>query len=182
MRDNLPAAADLTMSINLSVKQLQHSDVIADVRDAVDEAGIDPCALTLEITETVLMADTELAVTRLQELKALGVNLALDDFGTGYSSLSYLSRFPVDILKMDRSFLREGATPEMSGLASAVLALGSTLDLDVVAEGIEESEQWTSLRELGCEFGQGFFFARPMDAEAVLEHLAAATLADASQS
>jgi EAL domain-containing protein (putative c-di-GMP-specific phosphodiesterase class I) len=87
----------------------------------------------------------------------------------------------VDILKMDRSFLREGATPEMSGLASAVLALGSTLDLDVVAEGIEESEQWTSLRELGCEFGQGFFFARPMDAEAVLRHLAAATLADATQ-
>ena len=121
------------------------------------------------------MADTELAVTRLQELKALGVNLALDDFGTGYSSLSYLSRFPVDILKMDRSFLREGATPEMSGLASAVLALGSTLNLDVVAEGIEQSEQWTSLRELGCEFGQGFFFARPMDAEAALEHLAAAT-------
>jgi diguanylate cyclase (GGDEF)-like protein/PAS domain S-box-containing protein len=181
MRDDLPGAADLTMSINLSVKQLQHSDVIADVRDAVDEAGIDPSALTLEITETVLMADTELAVTRLQELKALGVNLALDDFGTGYSSLSYLSRFPVDILKMDRSFLREGATPEMSGLASAVLALGSTLDLDVVAEGIEQSEQWTSLRELGCEFGQGFFFARPMDAEAVLQHLAAATLADAAQ-
>ena len=110
------------------------------------------------------------------------MHLALDDFGTGYSSLSYLSRFPVDILKIDRSFLREGATPEMSGLASAVLALGATLDLDVVAEGIEQSEQWTSLRELGCEFGQGFFFARPMDAEAVdSEHLAAATLADASQ-
>jgi diguanylate cyclase (GGDEF)-like protein/PAS domain S-box-containing protein len=182
MRDAVPATRDLTMSINLSVKQLQHSDVIADVRDAVDEAGIDPSALTLEITETVLMADTELAVTRLQELKALGVNLALDDFGTGYSSLSYLSRFPVDILKMDRSFLREGATPEMSGLASAVLALGSTLRLDVVAEGIEEAEQWTSLRELGCDFGQGFYFARPMDAEAALEHVAGAHLADAAQS
>jgi diguanylate cyclase (GGDEF)-like protein/PAS domain S-box-containing protein len=182
MRDALPAGADLTMSINLSVKQLQHSDVIADVRDAVEEAGIDPSALTLEITETVLMADTELAVTRLEELKALGVNLALDDFGTGYSSLSYLSRFPVDILKMDRSFLREGATPETSGLASAVLALGSTLNLDVVAEGIEQPDQWASLRELGCEFGQGFFFARPMDAEAALEHLAAAMLADAPQS
>jgi diguanylate cyclase (GGDEF)-like protein/PAS domain S-box-containing protein len=181
MRDTLAARADLTMSINLSVKQLQHSDVIADVRDAVEEAGIDPSALTLEITETVLMADTELAVTRLEELKALGVNLALDDFGTGYSSLSYLSRFPVDILKMDRSFLREGATPEMSGLASAVLALGSTLELDVVAEGIEQPEQWTSLRELGCEFGQGFLFARPMNAEAALQHLSAATLADASQ-
>ena len=170
------------MSINLSVKQLQHSDVIADVHDAVEEAGIEASALTLEITETVLMADTDLAVTRLRELKALGVNLALDDFGTGYSSLSYLSRFPVDILKMDRSFLTGGATPEMSELASAVLALGTTLKLDVVAEGIEQPEQWTSLRDLGCEFGQGFFFARPMDAEAALEHLAAAKkLADAPQ-
>jgi diguanylate cyclase (GGDEF)-like protein/PAS domain S-box-containing protein len=178
MRDALPPEAALTMSINLSVKQLQHSDVIADVRDAVQEAGIEPSALTLEITETVLMADTDLAVTRLRELKALGVNLALDDFGTGYSSLSYLSRFPVDILKLDRSFLCDGATPEMSELASAVLALGSTLNLDVVAEGIEQPEQWTSLRDLGCEFGQGFFFARPMDAEAALEHLAAADLGE----
>jgi len=182
MRDTLPGGEALTMSINLSVKQLQHSDVIADVHDAVEEAGIDPSALTLEITETVLMADTDLAVTRLRELKALGVNLALDDFGTGYSSLSYLSRFPVDILKMDRSFLTGGATPEMSELASAVLALGTTLKLDVVAEGIEQPEQWTSLRELGCEFGQGFFFARPMDAEAALAHLAAAKkLANAPQ-
>jgi diguanylate cyclase (GGDEF)-like protein/PAS domain S-box-containing protein len=172
LREALPTEAAPTMSINLSVKQLQHSDVIADVRDAVHEAGIDPSALTLEITESVLMADTELAVTRLQELKALGVRLALDDFGTGYSSLSYLSRFPVDVLKMDRSFLHDGATPETSELASAVLALGTTLRLQVVAEGIELSEQWTSLRDLGCEFGQGFFFARPMDGDAVLEHLA----------
>ena len=173
IRDALPRDAVFTMSINLSVKQLQHSDVIADVRDAVREAGIDPSALTLEITETVLMADTDLAVTRLRELKALGVNLALDDFGTGYSSLSYLSRFPVDILKMDRSFLRDGATPETSALTSAVLALGTTLSLRVVAEGIEMPEQRNSLRDLGCEFGQGFFFAYPMDADATLEHLAA---------
>jgi diguanylate cyclase (GGDEF)-like protein/PAS domain S-box-containing protein len=173
MRDALPPDAALTMSINLSVKQLQHSDVIADVRDAVTEAGIDPSTLVLEITETVLMADTDLAVARLKELKALGVRIALDDFGTGYSSLSYLSRFPVDMLKMDRSFLRDGATPEMSELTSAVLALGTTLSLRVVAEGIELSEQWTSLRDLGCEFGQGFFFAYPMDADAALEHLAA---------
>jgi diguanylate cyclase (GGDEF)-like protein/PAS domain S-box-containing protein len=177
MREALPDAG-LTMSINLSVKQLQHSDVIADVRDAVQEAGIDPSALTLEITETVLMADTDLAVTRLRELKALGVGLALDDFGTGYSSLSYLSRFPVDILKMDRSFLCDGATPEMSELASAVLALGTTLKLRVVAEGVEQPEQWTSLRELGCELGQGFFFARPMDAESALEHVATARLVE----
>jgi EAL domain-containing protein (putative c-di-GMP-specific phosphodiesterase class I) len=173
LRDALPPESAPTMSINLSVKQLQHSDVIADVRDAVTEAGIDASALVLEITETVLMADTDLAVSRLNELKALGVRIALDDFGTGYSSLSYLSRFPVDMLKMDRSFLRDGATPEASELTSAVLALGSTLSLRVVAEGIELPEQWTSLRDLGCEFGQGFFFAYPMDADAALEHLAA---------
>ena len=95
----------------------------------------------------------------------------MDDFGTGYSSLSYLSRFPVDILKMDRSFLRDGALAETSGLASAVVALGATLDLEVVAEGIEFPEQWHALRDLGCELGQGFYFARPMDADATLEFL-----------
>ena len=93
-------------AINLSLKQIQQSDIVADVRDALAESGLDPARLTLEITETVLMADTDLAVQRLRELKELGVRLALDDFGTGYSSLSYLSRFPVDILKMDRSFLQ----------------------------------------------------------------------------
>ena len=162
------------MSINLSVKQLQHSDVIADVRDAVREAGIDPATLTLEITETVLMADTDLAVTRLNELKALGVTLALDDFGTGYSSLSYLSRFPVDILKMDRSFLTDGATPETS--ATHVRGPGPRNDPqspESSPKASSISEQRNSLRELGCEFGQGFFFAWPMDADATLEHLAA---------
>ena len=137
VQDNFPVEPPLSMSINLSVKQLQHSDIVADVRDAIEQAGIDPRCLTLEITETVVMADADLAVERLQELKDLGVRLAMDDFGTGYSSLSYLSRFPVDVLKMDRSFLRAGATPEQSGLASAVVALGQTLALEVVAEGIE---------------------------------------------
>ena len=102
-----------------------------------------------------MMTDTDLAVQRLQELHALGVRLAMDDFGTGYSSLSYLSRFPVDILKMDRSFLAAGASPEASGLATAVVALGQTLNLDVVAEGIEFPEQWTTLRDLGCGLGPG---------------------------
>jgi diguanylate cyclase (GGDEF)-like protein/PAS domain S-box-containing protein len=171
MRDELGSDAGVTMSINLSIKQLQHSDIVADVRDALTDAGVEPEILTLEITETVLMADTELAVRRLLELKELGVRLALDDFGTGYSSLSYLSRFPVDILKMDRSFLSEGATPEASGLATAVLALGATLSLEVVAEGIELSEQWQTLRSLGCKLGQGFLFARPMDADTSLAFL-----------
>jgi EAL domain-containing protein (putative c-di-GMP-specific phosphodiesterase class I) len=125
-----------------------------------------------------MMADTDLAVARLTELKRLGVRLAMDDFGTGYSSLSYLSRFPVDILKMDRSFLHEGATPEQSGLASAVVALGQTLALEVVAEGIEAHEQWTSLRDLGCDHGQGFYFARPMDVDSALEYLTTAFRAD----
>ncbi len=161
----------LSMSVNLSVKQLQHSDVVGDVRDALAESRLDARSLTLEITESVMMTDTDLGVQRLEELKALGVRLAMDDFGTGYSSLSHLSRLPVDILKMDRSFLRAGASPEASGLAAAVVALGQTLKLDVVAEGIEFAEQWTTLRNLGCEFGQGYYFARPMEADATLEYL-----------
>jgi EAL domain-containing protein (putative c-di-GMP-specific phosphodiesterase class I) len=155
----------LRMSVNLSLRQIQHSDIVADVRDALDECRLPAERLTLEITESVLMDDTDLAVRRLRDLKALGVTLALDDFGTGYSSLSYLSRFPVDILKMDRSFLTEGSTPGANSLASAVVGLGATLALEVVAEGIEISEQADSLRALGCDLGQGFLFARPMGAE-----------------
>jgi diguanylate cyclase (GGDEF)-like protein/PAS domain S-box-containing protein len=172
IQEAFPLDPALTMSINLSVKQLQHSDIVADVSDALAEAELDPSHLTLEITETVVMADADLAVERLEELKALGVRLAMDDFGTGYSSLSYLSRFPVDILKMDRSFLTAGASPAQSGLASAVVALGQTLELDVVAEGIELREQWATLRDLGCDHGQGYYFARPMDADATFEFLA----------
>jgi EAL domain-containing protein (putative c-di-GMP-specific phosphodiesterase class I) len=172
IQEAFPLDPALTMSINLSVKQLQHSDIVADVSDALAEAELDPSHLTLEITETVVMADADLAVERLEELKALGVRLAMDDFGTGYSSLSYLSRFPVDILKMDRSFLTAGASPAQSGLASAVVALGQTLQLDVVAEGIELREQWATLRDLGCDHGQGYYFARPMDADSTFEFLA----------
>jgi diguanylate cyclase (GGDEF)-like protein/PAS domain S-box-containing protein len=169
----LPGDRSLSLAINLSLKQLQHSDVVADVREALEESGLPPASLTLEITESVLMADTDLAVQRLAELKELGVKLALDDFGTGYSSLSYLSKFPVDVLKMDRSFLRDGASPQQTDLATAVVALGSTLSLEVVAEGIELPEQWSTLRDLGCEKGQGFYFARPMKAEAARAFLAA---------
>ncbi|HEY6779616.1 MAG TPA: EAL domain-containing protein [Thermoleophilaceae bacterium] len=166
-----PSDPPLTMSVNLSVKQLQHSDVVADVTDALAESKLDPTLLTLEITESVMMSDTDLAIARLEELRALGVRLAMDDFGTGYSSLSYLSRFPVDVLKMDRSFLYADATPETSSLASAVIAIGETLRLDVVAEGIELNDQWLTLRDLGCERGQGFLFARPMPAAETIHAL-----------
>jgi diguanylate cyclase (GGDEF)-like protein/PAS domain S-box-containing protein len=159
------------IGINLSVKQLFHSDIVDDVRAALADVGLEPSALTLEITESVMMTDIELAVTRLGELRELGVRLAMDDFGTGYSSLSYLSKFPLDILKMDRSLLAAGASPVTSGLASAVLGLGETFDLEVVAEGIEYPEQSTTLRELGCETGQGFYFARPMEPPALLGYL-----------
>jgi EAL domain-containing protein (putative c-di-GMP-specific phosphodiesterase class I) len=165
------AGAPLSMAINLSVKQLQDPGIVGDVRFALAESGLDPARLTLEITESVMMTDPEVVVLRLQELKALGLRLAMDDFGTGYSSLSYLSRLPVDILKMDRSFLRSGASPAASGLANAVVALGATLDLVVVAEGIEHADQWERLRDLGCDLGQGFHFARPMNVAGTLEFL-----------
>jgi EAL domain-containing protein (putative c-di-GMP-specific phosphodiesterase class I) len=153
------------------VKQLFASDIVADVTAALAEADLEPSALTLEITESVMMTDTDLAVAKLSELRALGVRLAMDDFGTGYSSLSYLSLFPLDVLKMDRSLLAAGASPVTSGLASAVLGLGETFDLEVVAEGIEFPEQSLTLRELGCETGQGFFFARPMEPDRLIGYL-----------
>ncbi|HTT28644.1 MAG TPA: EAL domain-containing protein [Solirubrobacteraceae bacterium] len=167
LRDRMSGPTLPTIGINLSVKQLFHSDIVRDVASALASTGLEPDALTLEITESVMMTDTELAISRLNELRALGVRLAMDDFGTGYSSLSSLSMLPLDILKMDRSLLAAGAAPVTSGLASAVLSLGETFDLEVVAEGIEYPEQSVTLRELGCDTGQGFYFARPM----VPEHL-----------
>ncbi|MDX6508225.1 MAG: hypothetical protein QOG06_2869 [Gaiellaceae bacterium] len=149
----------LGISVNLSVRQLQSDSIVSDVRNALESSGLPPSSLVLEITESVMMADTEFAVQRLCDLKNLGVRLAMDDFGTGYSSLSYLSRFPVDILKMDRSFVGSG---ENVALQSAIIALGESLELDVIAEGIELEEQERSLHDLGCEIGQGFLFARPM--------------------
>jgi diguanylate cyclase (GGDEF)-like protein len=171
IQQQVPSDPPLTMSINISVNQLHHSDIVSDVRDALADSGLNPASLTLEITETVMMSNADLAEQRLQELKELGVQIALDDFGTGYSSLGYLARFPVDIIKMDRSFLVEGSLPVSSGLATAVIGLGKTFELDVVAEGIEFPEQWSTLRELGCELGQGFYFAKPMDSGAAINFL-----------
>jgi len=165
-------AQRLRMSVNLSVKQLQSDTIVADVRSALAESGLAPENLVLEITESVMMLDTDLAVERLKALKDLGVQVALDDFGTGYSSLSYLSRFPIDVLKMDRSFLQAGKAD--SGLAAAIVSLGETLDLQVVAEGIEMPEQLAQLLSLGCELGQGFLFAKAMPLPSVVEYLESA--------
>jgi diguanylate cyclase (GGDEF)-like protein/PAS domain S-box-containing protein len=171
IQEQVPADPPLTMSVNISVNQLHHSDIVADVRDALAESQLDPASLTLEITETVMMSNADLSEQRLTELKDLGVQIALDDFGTGYSSLGYLARFPVDVIKMDRSFLDEGSVPVSSGLATAVIGLGKTFELDVVAEGIEFLDQWSTLRDLGCELGQGFYFAKPMDSGATMAYL-----------
>jgi EAL domain-containing protein (putative c-di-GMP-specific phosphodiesterase class I) len=169
LHERFPRDPALTISVNLSVKQLQSDSIIDDVRGALRETGLEPSTLVLEVTETVMMADPDTAAARLNQLKDLGVRIAMDDFGTGYSSLSYLSRLPVDILKMDRSFLGAGNTD--SGLAAAIIAIGERLDLEVVAEGIEEPEQIGTLRGLGCELGQGFLFARPMPQPALVDYL-----------
>jgi diguanylate cyclase (GGDEF)-like protein/PAS domain S-box-containing protein len=172
LREQITGATLPTIGINLSVKQLFHSDIVTDVANALAEAELEPQALTLEITESVMMTDTELAIDRLNELRELGVRLAMDDFGTGYSSLSSLSMLPLDILKMDRSLLAAGASPVTSGLASAVLSLGETFELEVVAEGIEYPEQSVTLKELGCDTGQGFYFAKPMEPDRLVDFLA----------
>jgi diguanylate cyclase (GGDEF)-like protein/PAS domain S-box-containing protein len=169
LHERFESERGLTISVNLSVKQLQSDTIVDDVRDALATSGLNPATLVLEITESVMMADMDLAVERLHALKALGIKLAMDDFGTGYSSLSYLSRLPVDILKMDRSFLTSGDA--VSGLPTAIVRLGQSLNLEVVAEGIEQSTQATHLRELGCELGQGFLFAHAMGSIDLMRYL-----------
>jgi EAL domain-containing protein (putative c-di-GMP-specific phosphodiesterase class I) len=151
----------LRVAVNISGRHLQHGDLFKDVTDALTASGLEPANLVVELTESTMMSNTEANLERLQRLKSVGVRLALDDFGTGYSSLSYLHRFPIDILKIDRSFVSRLTTSDNGPeLARAVITLGSTLGLDIVAEGIELEPQIASLLELGCVAGQGFFFAK----------------------
>jgi diguanylate cyclase (GGDEF)-like protein/PAS domain S-box-containing protein len=168
LQELFPRPEPLTMSVNLSVRQLQSETLVGDVRTALVATGLQASSLVLEITESLMLADTDFAMQQLHELKALGIRLAMDDFGTGYSSLSYLSRFPVDILKMDRSFV---GSEDNEALTSAIIALGTSLSLEVVAEGIELPEQAKSLEDLGCELGQGYLFAKPMNSLALTDFL-----------
>jgi EAL domain-containing protein (putative c-di-GMP-specific phosphodiesterase class I) len=156
------ALSDLHIGVNLSARQFSDPDLPRIVSDALAESALCPDALWLEITESVLMEDAPATIDTLQALKALGVHLSIDDFGTGYSSLSYLKRFPVDVLKIDRSFVDGlGTDPEDEAIVAAVIGLGRTLGLEVVAEGVETDLQVGRLRELGCSLVQGFYFARP---------------------
>jgi EAL domain-containing protein (putative c-di-GMP-specific phosphodiesterase class I) len=163
-----PNAADVYMSVNLSVRQIQAPGLIEDVAAAIAEAGVPAGNVTLELTETLLMRDTAATAHVLADLKALGVKLAVDDFGTGYSALSYLRSFPVDILKIDKSFVDGVATnQEDAALAQTIVQLGRTLNLQTLAEGIESADQSSQLEALGCTYGQGFLFARPTAPEEV---------------
>jgi diguanylate cyclase (GGDEF)-like protein len=156
------------ISVNLSARQFQHPDLVRDVKAALASTGLAPAALTLEITESVLMQHTSSTIDTLGELRAHGVRLAIDDFGTGYSSLSYLDRFSVDVLKIDRTFIDGfGADREGPVLVRAIIELAQALGLQVVAEGIERVDQLAPLRALGCELGQGYLFSRPMEADAL---------------
>jgi EAL domain-containing protein (putative c-di-GMP-specific phosphodiesterase class I) len=167
-QERWPTAPPLTIAVNLSARQLQHPGIVDEVHAALAAAGLDPQSLVLEITETTIMEQLDAAIAILTDLRRLGVRLALDDFGTGYSSLSYLQRLPVDILKIDRSFVAGVAkSTEDSALARGILTLGQTLGLETVAEGIETAEQLAALRELGCQLGQGYYFARPLGPAAV---------------
>jgi diguanylate cyclase (GGDEF)-like protein/PAS domain S-box-containing protein len=158
----LPEGRQVRVGVNVSAVQLAKSDICADVRRALAISEIDPGCLVIELTESVLMHNTEAVLATLQELKKLGVRIAIDDFGTGYSSLSYLHRFPIDIIKIDRSFVeRLGGVEGGEDFAKAIITLGSTLDLEVVAEGIELEHQQRGLVELGCVAGQGYYFSKP---------------------
>ena len=159
----VPAAASLVVSVNLSARQFAQADLIVSVAAILDHAGLTPGSLELEITESVVMDQSEAAIERLRGLRALGVKLVLDDFGTGYSSLAYLRRLPLDTIKIDRSFVIGLGTDEADlPIVQAVISLAHGLGVDVVAEGIETAEQLQRLRELACDRGQGFFFARPL--------------------
>jgi diguanylate cyclase (GGDEF)-like protein/PAS domain S-box-containing protein len=164
-----------TISVNVSVRQLQNVRFVEQVAAALDDSGLDPQRLILEITESVMMQDVPSMMQRLRELKALGIRLAIDDFGTGYSSLSYLREFPFDLLKIDKAFIDDlGERTERKDLTRAIIELGKTLDLELIAEGVESGDQVSRLTSLDCELGQGFYFAEPLDAAAVTALLTAA--------
>ena len=161
-----PDYGDLEMSVNIAGRHLSSDDLSDQVEDALESSGIRPETLKLEITESTAMENAERSILLLNRLKSLGVKLSIDDFGTGYSSLSYLHRLPFDTLKIDRSFVSGvGERGENSGILQTIVSLGTNLKMRMVAEGIETEAQLAMLRNLGCDFGQGYLFSKPKPAE-----------------
>ena len=164
------------MSVNVAPRQLEHPGLVDDVRRLLEAGGTAPERLALEVTESGLITNPEEASDKLKDLKGLGVRLMIDDFGTGYSSLGYLQRFPVGVLKIAREFVDVDADQAGAwGLAAAIIAMARTLDLDVIAEGVEDDAQLRRLRDLGCRYAQGFLLARPMPAGDLAMRFAGAT-------
>jgi diguanylate cyclase (GGDEF)-like protein len=159
-----PFESPLTVSVNLSGKQFKQPDLVESIKQILYQTEMPAECLRLEITETVIMENAEEATTMLRQLRSVGVQLSIDDFGTGYSSLSYLHRFPVNVLKIDRSFVsRMSVDQESLGIVETVIALASKLKMEVVAEGIETGEQSHVLRDLDCKYGQGYLYSKPLD-------------------
>jgi diguanylate cyclase (GGDEF)-like protein/PAS domain S-box-containing protein len=167
-QDDNPAVSRLTVSVNLSSKQFLQLDLAEQIDATLRETGLDPRCLKLEITESHIMENSEMAVTIMNRLRALGVEISLDDFGTGYSSLSYLHRLPVDYLKVDRSFVsRMTDSKENNEIVFTIIKLAQNLKMKVIAEGIETADQLAHLKRLHCKYGQGYFFSKPLEPEAV---------------
>ncbi len=167
---------DFRIAVNISNRQFLGNGLVATVREALAASGLDPLSLELELTESVILGANDNELSQLAELRAMGVKLAIDDFGTGYSSLSYLTSFPVDTLKIDRSFIRDvPGLPQKEAIAKAIIAMGQSLDLRVVAEGVETREQLEFLRRLRCDEQQGFLMGRPMSVADFAQRLGGAT-------
>ncbi len=159
---------DLSMSINLSSQQVMQPDLVETILRVLEQSGLNPSCLRLELTESVIMDNAESVVTKLTQLRSLGVQVHVDDFGTGYSSLSYLQRLPVDTLKIDRTFVAQmGIHDDSSEIVGAIISLARNLGMSVAAEGVETAEQAAGLKALECEYGQGFFYYRPLEGPAI---------------
>jgi EAL domain-containing protein (putative c-di-GMP-specific phosphodiesterase class I) len=164
--------SDLQISVNLSAREMVDSSIAASVSASLAESGFDPRNLIIEITESAVMRDLEAAVRNLRALADLGLRVAIDDFGTGYSSLSHLEQLPIDILKIDRTFVSTVAEREhLTDLCRAIVQLAATLGLTTIAEGVESEPQAACLHEMGCLLAQGFHLGKPLDAEATSELL-----------
>jgi diguanylate cyclase (GGDEF)-like protein len=169
---NSPSHRSLSLSVNLSARQVAQPDLLDRIKEALETSKLNPHCLKLEITESVVMGNAEAAALMFKQLRSLGVQLSIDDFGTGYSSLSYLHRFPLNYLKIDRSFVMRLTTDNDNAIVRTISTLARNLGMEVIAEGIETDEQYQQLKKLGCEYGQGYLFSRPVNNDGVVHLLA----------
>ena len=165
--------AELTLSLNASVRHMMKSDFLDEIRSILKDSGVPANRIEIEITESIMIDSVDKALRCIDELKSMGFQIAIDDFGTGYSSLSYLNKFPADLLKIDKSFIDAMNTSDSSRqYVAAIISMGHVMGFDVISEGVEEPDQLETLKDIGCDFVQGFIWGRPLSAEAVEELVA----------